>query len=88
MGSGSVALKREIDAELVAVSLFYRAADRDVPLTRRWIESELDRLQAHSPTCLCNEPCQLAHNVTAAKVHFVARCWTLSTANTRRLARR
>lgn len=88
VGRSRAALQREINAELVAVALFHRAADHDITLTRPWIEAELDRLRSHSPTCRCNELCGLSRGVTAARVHYVARCWSISTAATRRLAQR
>lgn len=83
-----MALQRDIDAEVVAVALFHRATDHEIVITRKWIEAELNRLKSHGPTCRCNEPCQLSHNVTAAKTHFVVKCWVRSSAATARLARR
>lgn len=86
--SDNARLKSEIDTEQVACALYLRADELGVAVTRSYIDEQLTRLRAHSPTCRCSEPCQLSHDVTGYRVHQVARWWVGSVAATRRLARR
>jgi hypothetical protein len=86
--SNQARLKSEIDVEQVACSLYFRADELGVTLTRPWIDRELTRLRGHSPTCRCSELCHLSRGVTGYRVHQVARWWAGSMAKTKQLARR
>jgi hypothetical protein len=81
-------LQSEADTEVMAVHLFGRAYESGVVITRRWVNSELDRLKSHGPTCRCNEPCQISHQVPPARVDWIAANWQRQYRKSRVLARR
>ena len=75
MGRTSDAVTREVATKIVSVSLFGRAHEAGLTITRRWVDSQLERLRTHPSECRCNEPCGLARMVTANKVHWTAVTW-------------
>jgi hypothetical protein len=72
----SCATTREVATEIVAVSLFRRAHEAGVAITRRWVDDQLERLRSHPDGCRCGEPCNLAGQLpSGSQVSWIAVGW-------------
>ena len=88
MSSSNCSTTKEAAVEIISVHLFRKASEAGVVIRRRWVDEQLARLRSHSPTCRCNEPCGISHEVTAAAVDWTASGWQRAYRKSQVLARR
>jgi hypothetical protein len=73
-GTANVTL-RDAQVEIVALHIYELAYRTMEVVTRRLVDAELERLRGHRPDCTCGSPCQIAREVRASRVFWIASRW-------------